>query len=87
MGLSLSLGPPIAAPRSTPIRAAKTELDGARGGPRVHAEYSVGNASTILTVSTLTRTTWPTRRTMYSGSSGLFGSLVMPERLSVLIPY
>lgn len=40
--------------------------------------YSAGSESTILTVSTLTRTTWPTRRTMYSSSSGLLGSLVMP---------
>ena len=29
---------------------------------------SVGSPITILTVSTLTRTTWPTRRTMYSSS-------------------
>src|SRR6476620_129904 len=35
-------------------------------------------------VSTLTRTTW---WTMYSSSSGLLGSLVMPLRLSVLIWY
>ena len=41
-----------------------------------------GSASTILTVSTLTRTTWPTRRTMYSGSSARFGSDRMPDRAS-----
>jgi hypothetical protein len=49
--------------------------------------YSAGRPFTIFTVSTLTRTTWPTRRTMYSSSSGLLGSLVMPLRLSVLIWY
>lgn len=36
--------------------------------------YNAGNDITILTVSRLTRTTWPTNRTMYSGSSGRFGA-------------
>ena len=35
----------------------------------------------------LTVMTWPIRRTMYSGSSGRLGSLVMPLRASVLIRY
>ena len=35
-----------------------------------------GNPSTNPTVSMLTRTTWPTRRTMDSGSSGRLGSEV-----------
>jgi hypothetical protein len=34
---------------------------------------AVGSPSTILTVSTLTRTTWPTSRTMYCSSSARFG--------------
>src|SRR5271157_1483321 len=40
------------------------------------------NSATIRTVSTLTRTIWPTIRTMYSSSSVLFGSDVMPLCLS-----
>lgn len=42
----------------------------------------LGNPFTIRTVSTLTRTTWPTRRTMYSGSFERLGSERMPLRLS-----
>ncbi len=38
---------------------------------------------TISTVSTLTRTTFSTRWTMYSGSSARLGSVRMPLRLSV----
>jgi hypothetical protein len=45
--------------------------------------HSDGNAATIWTVSTLTRTSRSTSRTMYSGSSSRLGSVVMPERLSV----
>ena len=41
----------------------------------------------MFTVSTLRRTTWPTRRTMYSGSSGLLGSERMAVRLSSLTRY
>jgi hypothetical protein len=37
------------------------------------AVYSAGNPFTIFTISTLTQTTWPTRRTMYCSSSGLLG--------------
>ena len=43
--------------------------------------------ATIRTVSRLTRTTWPTSRTMYSGSSARFGLLRMPLRLSVVTWY
>jgi hypothetical protein len=50
----------------------------------VYGEKRSGRAFTIFTVSTLTRTTCPTSRTMYSGSSSRFGSLVIPLRLSVL---
>ena len=46
-----------------------------------------GSAKSSRTVSTLTRTTWPTNRTMYSSSSGRFGSDWMPLRLSVLTWY
>jgi len=46
-----------------------------------------GRAFTRRTVSRLTRMTWPTSRTMYSGSSARFGSEVMPERASVLTWY
>ena len=45
---------------------------------------SPGKARTIRTVSRLTVTTCLTKRTMYCGSSGLFGSVRMPLRLSVL---
>src|ERR1035437_7629222 len=44
---------------------------------------SSGSAFTIFIVSRLTVMTWPTRRTMYSGSSARLGSLVMPVRVSV----
>jgi hypothetical protein len=57
------------------------------GGYYFPSAYAAGSELTSFTVSTLTRTTWPTRRTMYSSSSGLLGSLVMPLRLSVLIWY
>ncbi len=61
---------------------------GFRGKP-IHPAYtpSGGNAPTIFTVSRLTVMTCPIRRTMYSGSSSRFGSLVMPLRLSVEIWY
>ena len=48
-----------------------------------HYANSFGNPFTIFTVSTLTRITCPTRRTMYCGSSSRLGSEVMPLRLSV----
>lgn len=48
--------------------------------------YNAGNDFTIRTVSTLTRITLPTRRTMYSGSLARFGSERMPERLSSVTP-
>jgi len=57
--------------------------------PRAWQDYfaagsnSAGRLATILTVSTLTRVIWPTRRTMYWGSSARLGSEVMPLRLSV----
>ena len=41
----------------------------------------------IRTVSMLTRTTWPTSRTMYCSLSGRFGSERMPLRLSVVTWY
>ncbi len=46
--------------------------------------YLAGRPATMRTVSMLTRTTWPTRRTMYSGSSEWLGSEWMPLRLSLL---
>jgi len=48
------------------------------------APNSAGRLLTILTVSMLTRATWPTRRTMYSGSSARFGSERRRLRLSSL---
>src|SRR5713226_4275813 len=45
------------------------------------------NSLTSRTVSILTVITFPTRRTMYSSSSRLFGSLTMPLRLSSLTWY
>jgi hypothetical protein len=52
-----------------------------------HSAYRSGNALTIRIVSRLTRTTWPTKRTMYSSSSARFGSERMPLRLSSLTWY
>ena len=49
--------------------------------------FSGGNPFTTFTVSRLTVMTWAMRRTMYCGSSGRLGSLVMPLRLSVLTWY
>src|SRR5262249_3526411 len=49
--------------------------------------YFAGKSLTIRTVSKLTRTTWPTSRTMYSESSGRFGSERMWLRLSSLTWY
>lgn len=56
---------------------------------RAHAvrPYNAGKGFTILTVSRLTRITWPTSRTMYSGSSGRFGSERMPLCLSSVTWY
>ena len=48
---------------------------------------SPGNPSTIPTVSKLTLITFPTNRTIYSGSSPRFGSFTIPLRLSVFTRY
>src|SRR5207237_884191 len=45
------------------------------------------NSLTSRTVSTLTVMIFPTRRAIYSSSSGLLGSLTMPLRLSSLTWY
>src|SRR5438045_2569159 len=45
------------------------------------------SSSTSFTVSTLTVTTLPTRRTIYCSSSSRLGSLTMPLRASVLTWY
>ncbi len=58
-----------------------------RGQGRGSTSVTCASASTRRTVSTLTVTTWPMRRTMYCGSSGRLGSLVMPLRLLVLMWY
>src|SRR5438552_1387434 len=55
--------------------------------PVHHFAYFSGSPATIFTVSKLTRTTCPTRRTMYSGSSARFGSDLIPLRLSSLTWY
>src|SRR5947208_15970444 len=52
-----------------------------------HSAYRSGNSLTIRTVSTLTLTTYPTSRTIYSGSSARFGSDLMPLHLSSLTWY
>ena len=52
-----------------------------------HGLNALGRAATMRTVSRLTATTWPTRRTMYWGSSRRLGSLLMPLRLSVFSRY
>ena len=44
---------------------------------------SAGKLLTTFIVPRLTVMTWPTRRTMYSGSSARLGSFTMPLRLSV----
>jgi len=46
-----------------------------------------GKAFTTFSVSRLTVMTWAMRRTMYCGSSGRLGALVMPLRLPVLTWY
>lgn len=52
--------------------------------PSPGSEPTSGSSRTIFTVSRLTATTCPMRRTMYSGSSARLGSLVIPLRLSVV---
>ncbi len=44
----------------------------------IPASASAGKEATSRTVSRLTRTIWPTSRTMYSGSSARLGSERMP---------
>jgi hypothetical protein len=51
--------------------------------PEIQSAHFSGRLLTSLIVSRLTRMTWPTRRTMFSGSSGILESLKVPERLSV----
>ena len=68
-------------------RAVGQPVYGIRASGYDRLPKSAGRASMSFMVSTLTRTTWPTRRTMYSGSSGRLGSERMPDRLSSLTWY
>jgi hypothetical protein len=54
---------------------------------KAHPTPLAGSPLISFTVATLTVTTRPMRRTMYSSSSSRLGSLVMPLRLSVLTRY